>query len=81
MPKPERGQVLIKVEYAAINPSDIYLLDGFFHKPNVKFEYPYVPGNEGSGEVIQNGGGMLGWSLVGKRVSFSRPIEKLGFFT
>ena len=47
---------------------NVGLLDGFFHKPNVKFEYPYVPGNEGSGEVIQNGGGMLGWSLVGKEL-------------
>jgi len=37
---------------------------------NGEYEFPYIPGNEGSGTVISNGGGIYGWTLVGKRVAF-----------
>lgn len=42
------------------------------------FAYPFIPGNEGSGVVISNGGGMMGWSMLGKRVAFARPSERAG---
>ena len=81
IPVPQRGQVLIRVEYSVINPTDIYLLKGLYKHPMIKFGYPYTPGFEGSGIVVGYGGGLLGWSLQGKRVAFGKPNEELGSFT
>ena len=78
IPKPRSGQVLIKVEASVINPSDIYMLQGHY---GGTFEYPLVPGGEGSGTVIASGGGLMAWSLVGKRVGFTRVAEAGGKFT
>jgi NADPH2:quinone reductase len=78
VPVPLSGQVLIRVECAPLNPSDIYFLQGNY---SGTYEYPLVPGGEGSGTVIQNGGGLYGWSLVGKRVSFTRAAERGGKFS
>ncbi len=61
--------MLIKVEAAVINPSDIYMMQGNY---DGKFKYPLTPGSEGSGTVIASGGGPLAWYLVGKRVGFTR---------
>ena len=69
---------MIKVECAPINPSDIYLLQGNY---SGQYEYPYIPGSEGAGTVIQNGGGLYGWSLVGKRVAFTKAAERGGKFS
>ena len=78
IPVPRKGEVQIKVEYAVLNPSDTYLMRGYY---NGEFDYPYIPGGEGSGTVIQNGGGLYGWSLVGKRVAFTRPFERPGKYS
>ena len=74
LPTPGKGEVLVRVEYAPLNPVDMHLLEGT-HDHEMNHKYPYVPGSEGSGVVIANGGGFLGWRLVGKRVCFSRPEE------
>jgi len=34
-------------------------------------KYPTVSGWEGAGIVVKNGGGLLGWRALGKRVAFS----------
>ena len=78
VPTPGPGQVLIKVEAAVINPSDIYMMQG---KYSGTFEYPVVPGNEGSGTVVGYGGGMMAWMLMGKRVGFSRQSERGGKYS
>ena len=78
VPVPQSGQVLIRVECAPLNPSDLYFLQGNYAGT---YEYPLVPGGEGSGTVISNGGGLYGWSLVGKRVAFTRAAERGGKFT
>jgi len=78
IPKPASGQVLIKVECAVINPSDLYMMQGDYAGT---FEYPLTPGAEGSGTVISSGGGIMAWSLVGKRVGFTRIAEKAGKFS
>jgi NADPH:quinone reductase len=63
--------VLIKVEAATLNPSDILFMQG---KYNVKLNYPYTPGWEGSGVVVSAGEGS-GQALVGKRVAFMKSFE------
>ena len=78
IPVPGKGQVLIKVECGVINPTDTYFLSGQY---NGKYEYPIVPGLEGSGTVIESGGGFLSWTLVGKRVAFIKMPERPGLFT
>lgn len=67
IPRPHKGQVLIKVEAVPIHPMDIKFIYG--KHPIVK-ALPAVPGFEGSGIVIQSGGGVKGWHLDGKRVCF-----------
>jgi NADPH:quinone reductase-like Zn-dependent oxidoreductase len=63
---PRRGQVLVRVEAAPCNPSDLMFLQG---KYGVLKTLPSVPGWEGAGTVIASGGGwMAGW-LKGKRVA------------
>lgn len=68
IPVPQNGEVLIRVESAPINPSDLSFLNGFYSSQK---QPPCTPGFEGSGVVIQSGGGFMGWSLNGKRVAFS----------
>ena len=70
-PKPGKGQVLIKVESVPINPSDIYAMEGKYSE-FVDFDYPFVPGWEGSGTVVATGGGLHSWYLKNKRVAFSK---------
>lgn len=55
-PKPGPNQVLIKVDSAALNPSDILFMRGLYQ---IKLPYPYTPGWEGSGIVEEVGPGLL----------------------
>ncbi len=66
IPKPGPGQVLVKIEAAPCNPSDILFLQGSY---GVKKIFPAVPGWEGAGTVIESGSGLLPWWLKGKRVA------------
>jgi len=65
-PKPGPGEVLIKVEAAPINPSDINFIRGNY----IHLTPPFQIGLEGSGTVLSSGGGQSAGKLVGKRVSF-----------
>lgn len=67
IPKPKPGQVLIKVQAAAMNPADNAFLKGKYAS---KRQLPNSPGLEGSGVVVESGGGLLAWRLKGKRVGF-----------
>jgi NADPH:quinone reductase-like Zn-dependent oxidoreductase len=64
VPKPEAGQVLVRVTAAPINPSDLMFVRGLY---GVKKDLPAVPGFEGSGTVVA-AGSMAGRLLVGRRV-------------
>ncbi len=66
LPPLQKGQVLVKMEYASINPSDLSLLKGTYVGSQ---NYPLVPGIEGSGTVIASGGGILARLRMGKRVA------------
>lgn len=64
---------MVKVEAAALNPSDILFMRG---KYNINLKYPFTPGWEGSGTVIAAGsGGLLSKYFVGKRVAFMKQTE------
>jgi NADPH:quinone reductase len=60
------GEVLVKIEAAAINPSDIAFLQGGY---NIVKSLPCVPGFEASGRVVGCGASTLAQGLKGKKVS------------
>ena len=65
-PKPGPGQVLVKIEAAPCNPSDLLFIQGHY---GIKKVLPAIPGWEGAGTVVESGGGILGWWLKGKTTS------------
>jgi NADPH:quinone reductase len=66
IPKPKKGEVLVKMSFSPINPSDLAFLTGNY---GIKKPMPVVPGLEGSGVVVENGGGIYGKLLQGKNVA------------
>ena len=78
IPKPKHGEVLIKVECAIINPYDLQFMSGLYKGD---YEFPLVAGSEGSGTVIASGGGLYAWSMLGKRVTFTKNFEVEGKYT
>lgn len=64
LPQPQRGQVLVRVAAAPINPSDQMFIRGLYTIPRT---LPTIPGFEGSGVVVDSGGGLLADALVGRR--------------
>ncbi len=67
VPRPGPGEVLVKMEAAPVNPSDLALLaGGYLERP-----YPFTPGLEGSGTVVATGSGILSRLRSGKRVACS----------
>jgi NADPH:quinone reductase-like Zn-dependent oxidoreductase len=75
VPRPRRGQVLVKIAAAPCNPSDLLLLQG---KYGTLKTLPTVPGWEGAGTVVATGGGLLGRWLVGKRVACAVRSDRDG---
>jgi len=74
-PKPGPGQVLVKVEAAPCNPSDLLFLQGNY---GVEKTFPTVPGWEGAGTVVESGGGVIPWWLKGRRVAFAGQADRDG---
>ena len=66
VPQPKRGQVLVKVTVASINPSDLLYIRGQY---GFTREVPTVPGFVGSGIVVAAGPGLFGKMLMGKRIA------------
>ncbi len=66
LPKPAAGYVLVRMAYAAINPSDLLFLRGEY---GIKKKLPVIAGFEGSGTVVAAGPGWRGRLLVGRRVA------------
>jgi NADPH:quinone reductase-like Zn-dependent oxidoreductase len=77
IPTPElmRGQVLVKMTAAPINPSDLVFLRNLY---GVKKKLPVVPGFEGSGTVEASNAGPCGRWLIGKRVAARAPEDGNG---
>mmetsp|Transcript_1030 Transcript_1030/g.2513 ORF Transcript_1030/g.2513 Transcript_1030/m.2513 type:complete len:337 (-) Transcript_1030:3623-4633(-) len=66
IPTPGPGEILVRMDSSPINPSDLAFLGGAYPSPKPN---PCIPGFEGSGTVVESGGSLYGWSLVGKRVA------------
>jgi len=75
IPKPKHGEVLVKMSYAPINPSDLGQLNG---NDSNKQNYPFIPGIEGSGKVIESGGGVIANLRKGKQVACTSVKGKGG---
>lgn len=70
-PKPEKGEVLIRVEACPINPSDENFAIGTYGKKGeLHIKPPIVPGFEGSGVVVALGEGAPS-ALLNQRVGFA----------
>ena len=70
VPEPGRGQVLVHVGRAAVNPSDLHYLAGEYGLPR---RSATAAGFEGMGRVVAAGpglSGLYGRTLVGRRVAF-----------
>ncbi|WGI22178.1 zinc-binding dehydrogenase [Amylibacter sp. IMCC11727] len=65
MPTPGKGQVLIKLRMASVNPSDLHFIKGEYGQPR---EQGKAAGFEGCGDVVAAGEGAE--HLVGQRVAF-----------
>ncbi|PTX92144.1 hypothetical protein DB346_24685 [Verrucomicrobia bacterium LW23] len=66
LPEPGPGQVLVRIEAAGCNPSDLTCLQGLYPVPAAP---PLVPGFEGAGVVVRAGASWLGSWLLGRRVA------------
>ena len=51
-PKPNRGEVLLRMDYAALNPADRYLAQGEYP---AKPPMPHILGRDGSGTIVEVG--------------------------
>ena len=66
MPAPGPGQALVRVHAAGINFVDNYQRSG--HYPG---ELPFIPGNEGAGEIVEVGADVSA-ARVGERVAWAQ---------
>jgi NADPH:quinone reductase-like Zn-dependent oxidoreductase len=58
-PEPGRGEILVKIQAAALNRLDLWVRNGW---PGIKLDYPHIPGADGAGEIAGIGEGVSGWS-------------------
>lgn len=72
---PEPDELLIQMEAASINPSDIAFLQGNYQ---IKKSLPAVPGFEGSGKIVATGQLLDAKKWLGKRVSCFSQQDKDG---
>jgi NADPH2:quinone reductase len=67
IPRPGPGEVLVKMGASPVNPSDLALLAGGY----LERSYPFTPGLEGSGTIVEVGKGIFPRLRLGKRVACS----------
>ena len=69
VPRPDAGEVLIRMAASPINPSDLGFIEGGH---GYEKTFPVVPGVEGSGTVVAAGSGLLPKILMGRRVACAK---------
>lgn len=67
-PVPQRGEVILHVHYAGLNPADRYLAERQYP---AKPALPHILGRDGMGTIIELGAGVAG-SAVGQRMAILR---------
>lgn len=60
VPRVKEGFLLVKIHAAAVNPFDVKIITGMV-KDWMPVEFPYVPGMDGAGEIVDIGVGIQGW--------------------
>ncbi|MCI2418363.1 zinc-dependent alcohol dehydrogenase family protein [Saccharopolyspora sp. K220] len=75
-PKPEHGQLVVKVGACGICGTDLHIADGHFPPT----PYPIVPGHEFAGEVVEIGADVPGDWKIGDRVAVD-PSLYCGYCT
>ncbi len=66
LPVPRRGEVLVRIAAAPINPNDLMFLRDEYE---IRKPRPTVPGFEGAGTVVASGGGFVARMMLGRRVA------------
>jgi NADPH:quinone reductase-like Zn-dependent oxidoreductase len=75
VPGPAKGEVLVKMSAAPVNPSDLLRIKDFSGESEF---LSFIPGIEGSGRVIKCGKGFLPRLWLGKRVACSAVYPASG---
>ncbi len=70
-PRPARGQVVVRVHAAGVNPADTYVRAGTYA---LRPELPYTPGTDAAGSVESAGAGVAS-VRVGDRVYTARTLS------
>lgn len=71
IPECKHEDILVKLEYAALNRLDIWITKGW---PGMKITYPFIPGADGAGKVAATGDGVTDVS-IGDRVVINPNIS------
>lgn len=69
--EPGTGELLVKLEAAALNRMDIWVREGW---PGIKLTYPHILGADGAGEVAALGAEVSDWK-IGERVVINPNIS------
>ncbi|KAM3128157.1 hypothetical protein pb186bvf_019756 [Paramecium bursaria] len=72
IPELQKGEFLIRVEAAPINPSDAFFIKGLY----AQLPLPVIPGWEGSGVVVKLGDGTPEWLKLGDRVAINARLGR-----
>lgn len=67
MPQLSKGEILVRIQYAAVTSHDLALIQG--RRESLR-PVPFSPGYVGSGVVVACGDPLHRWRFVGKRVAF-----------
>lgn len=70
-PEPAAGQVLVRLEAAALNRLDLWVRQGW---AGIRLEYPHISGADGAGVIAALGSGVDGWQ-VGERVVINSNLS------
>lgn len=72
IPSPNKGEVLLKLEAASINPIDWKFQKGIV-RPFLPRKFPFIPVGDMSGEVVELGSGVTNFKPGDKVISISFP--------
>ncbi|WOL04186.1 chloroplast envelope quinone oxidoreductase [Canna indica] len=78
VPSPKKDEVLLKVEAVAINPVDWKIQNGVM-RPILPSKFPFAPGTDVAGEIVEVGPGVDGFN-PGDKVVSGLSLGKAGGF-